>query len=126
VALTDADLRHYRQRLTEERARLMRALGRFTAAQADESEQDRAGDLTSMPFHPADLGTDTIDTEVDASIASRESAELAEIDAALDRLDRAPERFGIDENTGKPIPRERLELIPWARTVVAPERGDRK
>jgi RNA polymerase-binding transcription factor DksA len=69
-----------------------------------------------VPFHPADLGTDTINAEIDASNATRESAELAEIDAALERLYQTPEKFGIDENTNKPIPLERLEVIPWART----------
>jgi len=44
------------------------------------------------------------------------SRELEEIDAALERLYRTPERFGICEETGRPIPFERLEIIPWART----------
>jgi RNA polymerase-binding transcription factor DksA len=119
VALSDAELTHYRTRLLEERESLQRALDRFTDAESDESEQDRAGDLTKVPFHQADQGTDTIDVELDASIASRESAQIAEIDAALDRLDRTPELFGLDENTGDPIPAERLEIIPWARSIAA-------
>jgi RNA polymerase-binding transcription factor DksA len=69
-----------------------------------------------LPFHLADLGTDTMNAEMDASNATRESAELAEIDAALERLYQTPEKFGIDENTNKPISLERLEVIPWART----------
>jgi RNA polymerase-binding transcription factor DksA len=45
-----------------------------------------------------------------------EQRRLFEIDAALDRLHRAPERFGVCEDTGKDIPFERLDVIPWART----------
>jgi DnaK suppressor protein len=116
MPLTDAQRRHLEGRLQEERARLRRDLDRSLAAQEQEDEQDRAGDLTKYPFHPADLGTDTMDAELEASNETRMSGELAEIDAALDRLYRTPERFGICEATGRPIPFERLDLIPWART----------
>jgi DnaK suppressor protein len=95
---------------------LQRELDRPVAVQEQEDEQDRAGDLTRYPFHPADLGTDTMDAEREVSNETRMSGELAELDAALDRLYRRPERFGICEETGRPIPFERLDIVPWART----------
>ncbi len=116
MSLSDAQRRHLERRLQEERARLQRDLDRSLAAQEQEDEQDRAGDLTKYPLHPADLGTDTMDAELDVSNETRMSGELAEIDAALDRLYRTPERFGICEETGRPIPFERLDIVPWART----------
>lgn len=116
MALSAAQLKHFEKRLLEERATLQRELQRYTNAEAAEDEQEQSGDLTKMPFHPADLGTDTIDAEIQATNATRESAELAEIDAALERLYETPEKFGIDEITNKPIALERLEVIPWART----------
>ena len=91
-------------------------LARSDAERSGADEQERAGDLTSMPFHLADRGTDTMDEELDTSNATRISRELAEIDAALERLYRTPEQFGRCENTGRDIPFERLDLIPWART----------
>jgi DnaK suppressor protein len=115
MSLSDAQRRHLERRLQEERARLQRDLDR-SLVQEQEDEQDRAGDLTKYPFHVADLGTDTMDAELQASNETRMSGELAEIDAALDRLYRAPQRFGICEETGRPIPFERLDIIPWART----------
>jgi DnaK suppressor protein len=116
MSLSDAQRRHLERRLQEERARLQRDLDRSLAVQEQEDEQDRAGDLTKYPFHPADLGTDTMDAELDVSNETRMSGELAEIDAALERLYRTPERFGICEETGRPIPFERLDIVPWART----------
>jgi DnaK suppressor protein len=116
MSLTDKQRRHLEHRLQEERARLSRELDRSVADQSQADEQDRAGDLSALPFHLADLGTDTMDTELDASNATRMSRELAEVDAALERLYRAPERFGICEDTGRPIPFERLDVIPWARS----------
>jgi DnaK suppressor protein len=116
MPLTAEQLQHMEERLQEERARALRILNRSVAEHADESEQDQAGDLTSLPFHPADLGTDTMQAELDAVNATRVSRELAEIDAALERLYQTPEQFGICEETGAEIPYERLDLIPWART----------
>ena len=116
MALSAAQLKHFEARLLEERAALQQELLPYTNAEAAADEPDPSGDLSKMPFHPADLGTDTIDQEIDASNATRESVELAEIDAALQRLYSTPEKFGMDENTNKPISLERLEIIPWART----------
>jgi DnaK suppressor protein len=123
MSLTDDQRTHLEQRLREERARLQRELDRTIADQSQDDAKDRAGDLTDIPFHLADLGTDTMDAELDASNETRMSRELAEIDAALERLYRTPERFGICEDTGRPIPFERLDIVPWARTCEAAGAG---
>ena len=116
MALTDTQRNHIEQRLREERTRALGSLNRSLDENSSESEEEQAGDLTKMPTHQADLGTDTMQEELDASNATRISRELAEIDAALERLYSDPEHFGICEKTGAPIPWARLEIIPWART----------
>jgi DnaK suppressor protein len=82
------------------------------------NERDESGDLSVVPFHPADLGSDQQETDTGLSNATRASAELAEIDAALERLYAEPDSFGRDEASGAEIPFERLDLIPWARTRI--------
>jgi DnaK suppressor protein len=121
MPLTDQQRQHLERRLHEERDQITRILDRI---QNDQSTggRDRDGDLSDLPTHLADEGTDTFDAELDASNAARASEELREIDAALERLYRDPERFGICEETGELISFERLDLIPWARTC-GPERG---
>lgn len=116
MALTDSQRSHLEKRLREERERALRSLNRNVETSSKAAEEDRDGDLTNMPFHQADLGTDTMQEELDASNATRMSRELAEIDAALDRLYRDPKTYGVCEETGAPIPFERLDIIPWART----------
>lgn len=116
MALTDAQRGQLERRLQEERARTQRALDHSVDESSEESDQERSGDLTATPFHLADQGTDTMQAELDAWNATRMSRQLAEIDAALERLYRDPERFGTCEDTGGDIPFERLEVIPWART----------
>ncbi len=115
--MTEQHRKHLEKRLLEERQRAIEVLGRYATQHEDtESQQDEAGDLTKMPLHMADQGTDTMQQELDAVMVDRESRNLNEIDAALERLYHNPERFGLCEKTGKPIPFERLDIVPWART----------
>lgn len=118
MPLTEKQFDHLAKRLEEERARVQRDLGSFVDAESHSDMQDRSGDSSKFPTHPADLGTDVNDEEVDASIATRQTAELVLIDDAIDRMTRTPELYGICENTGEDIPFERLDIIPWARTTV--------
>jgi len=117
MSLSDDQRAHLEHRLLDERARVVTALGRLGERFA-ETEQDAAGDLSKMPLHPADEGTDEFDRELDAAEETRLSRELAAIDAALERLYQHPEQFGRDERTHEEIPFERLDVIPWARQRV--------
>jgi DnaK suppressor protein len=109
--------------LKDERERALRIINRGVDANADEAETGRDGDLSTIPFHLADRGTDTMQEELDAANATRVSNELAEIDAALERLYRNPEEFGKCEEGGEDIPFERLQVIPWARTCQQHQRS---
>lgn len=114
--LTDEQRRHLERRLQEERERARAILRRYDESEGRTGEEAGDGDLSHYPFHPADQGTDSFDQEMGAQLAQRASRDLEEIDAALQRLYEHPERFGVSETTGRPIPFERLDLIPWART----------
>jgi len=106
-------------RLHDERERVLKVLRRFEEDR-NSSGTEAAGDISDYPFHVADRGTDSFDQEMDMALAQRASRELEEIDDALRRFYEEPDRFGICENTGEPIPMERLDLIPWTRTCVTP------
>ena len=117
MPLTNAQREHLEQRLHEERDRVRRALARYSST-LDDTQQEASGDLSKVPFHPADEATDTFDRELDAQEVSRLTRELRAIDAALERLYQTPEKFGRDERTGADIPFERLDIIPWASTRI--------
>lgn len=119
MPLTTALRQQMERRLVEERAKIERSLNREVDNQSGATEQERAGDLSLMPLHQADVGTDMMRQELDASNAARMTRELAEIDVALERLYQHPEQFGVCEDTGADIPLERLRIIPWARTCRA-------
>ena len=77
---------------------------------------DATGDLSSMPIHMADLGTDNYEQEFALGLMDSERKLLREIDNALVRLEK--KTYGICEGTGKPISKARLEAQPWARYCV--------
>ena len=114
MALTPTQRKHLEARLLEERTRVVDALASYDRA-TRETLQQESGDLSAFPVHMADQGTATADQELEAVNAARETAELAEIDAALERLYKRPDEYGRCERSGKPIPFERLDLVPWAR-----------
>jgi DnaK suppressor protein len=116
VPLTQDQLHHLVRRLHDERARATDLLNRIVGDRSRESNRDATGDLTVMPFHMADLGTDAMNAELDESNATRASTEIAEIDAALERIHTSPEQFGRCANSGREIPFARLDMIPWAQT----------
>jgi RNA polymerase-binding transcription factor DksA len=116
MSLTVEQRTHLEHRLRDERARAVQLLNGIARERGEASQQEEAGDLTLMPFHAADLGTDTMNQELDESNATRASRELSDIDDALERLYKTPEKFGLCEDSGREIPFERLVVIPWART----------
>ena len=59
---------------------------------------------------------DTFEREKDLSILEQLEAELAELQAALQRVESGT--YGIDEVTGEPIDPERLDALPAARTNI--------
>jgi RNA polymerase-binding transcription factor DksA len=83
------------------------------------SENEDVSELSDYDQHPADMGTETFEREKDLSILEQLEAELAELQAALERVDNGT--YGIDEVTGEPIDPARLEVLPAARTNVDTE-----
>jgi DnaK suppressor protein len=114
--LTKQDLEHFRLLLLEKRAELLGDVNSIESEALKKSRLDAAGDLSSMPIHMADLGTDNFEQEFSLGLMASERKILSEINAALKRIDDGS--FGICEGTGDPIPRARLEANPWARYTI--------
>jgi DnaK suppressor protein len=98
----------YYDRLLELREQLMRQMNGL----AKESAQEIAG----YSLHMADSGTDNFDRDFALSLLSSDQDAVYEIEEALKRIEKST--YGICELTAKPIPKARLEAIPWARFTV--------
>ena len=109
-----------RRRLDTERERLQSMVSELRSETRQE-ENGQTGELSSYDQHPADSGSETFEREKDLSILEGLETELAEIEAALRRLDEGT--YGIDEVTGERIDPARLDARPEARTNIDTQRG---
>jgi len=114
--LTKAELEHFKKMLLEKRREILGNVMEFEDEALKKSRLDATGDLSSMPIHMADLGTDNYEQEFALGLLDSERKLLREIDAALERIENGT--YGICEGTGKKIPKARLEAQPWARYCV--------
>jgi DnaK suppressor protein len=106
-----------RELLARERRRIEEALGRLRREPDEE--------LSHLDQHPGDQATEVFEEERDEGFAERLHEELAAVERAERRLKEGT--YGISVESGRPIPDERLEAVPWAeRTQEEQERFDRR
>lgn len=74
------------------------------------------GDISHMPLHMADAGTDQYEQEANLGLMESERKTLEEIYEALKRF--ADGTYGVCLETGKPIGKGRLEYKPWAKYCI--------
>jgi RNA polymerase-binding protein DksA len=114
--LAAADIEQFKQMLLEKRREIVGNVNEMAGEALKKSRLDATGDLSSMPIHMADLGTDNYEQEFALGLMDSERKLLSEIDDAMKRIEHGT--YGICEGTGKPIPKARLQAQPWARYRV--------
>ena len=114
--LTKKDLKHYEDRLLEERKKLLGQLG-YLERTLNQTQRDSAGDLSAYSFHMADMGTDAMEREKTFLFASAEGRLLYSVTEALRRIYR--NEYGVCGSCGKDIGKARLEAIPHASLCVS-------
>ena len=107
-----------KQRLLElqsELERVRNGLGddqRFRAEEEEDFTEHDAGDLSQSLFT----------REVDATVEEQVGRRLQHVERALQKIEEGT--YGLSDDSGKPIPRGRLEAVPEAlRTVEEQERS---
>jgi len=110
--LSAAEIDRFRAILLAKRNEI---LGNVTSMESESLRRDRS-DLSNLPIHMADMGTDSYEIENTIGLMSSERKILVEIDDALSRIENGT--YGICEADDEPIPKARLRAIPWARYCV--------
>ncbi len=110
------DIEHFKNLLLEERKRVMEELEWVESNYIGKSRKDTTGGASRYSMHPADMGTDTSEEEKAYIIGSASGRVLADIDEALENLDK--EDFGVCVSCGQPIGRDRLEVVPYAKLCI--------
>ena len=103
-----AKWKKYYDILLDLRRRLMNQMG--------DLKKESAEEMTGYSMHMADSGTDNFDRDSALSLLSADQDAVYEIDEALKRIEE--DIYGICELTNKPIPKTRLNAVPWARYTV--------
>jgi RNA polymerase-binding transcription factor DksA len=114
--LSKKELDEYRTLLLAKRRQLVGML----SGMEDEALRSSGGNLSNMPVHMADMGSDVYEQDFTLGMAETERAILSEIDAALLRIEN--KTFGVCQMTGKPISKARLDAKPWAKYTIEAER----
>lgn len=113
--MNKTELEDFRQQLL----RLQQRLHGDVSGLAGEALHQRGGgdaNLSNVPLHMADLGSDNFEQENTLSLLQNEERTLSEIADALDRIDQG--RFGKCEECETAIPKARLKELPFARYCV--------
>ncbi len=80
------------------------------------TQRDASGDISAFTSHPADISTESDEREKVASLITRETEMLKELDAALERVRDAT--YGKCDTCGGDIPPARLQALPFATLCV--------
>jgi RNA polymerase-binding protein DksA len=107
--LSDEEIAYFRQRLLDKRSRL---LGN-TSTLNEEALEGASAELSHLPTHLADRGSESEGQEVLLEMMEGQEALIEAIDDALERIKEGA--YGFCEGSGEPITKARLEAVPWAR-----------
>jgi DnaK suppressor protein len=110
------ELTAYKERLLALRARLRGDVDKMADAALKKSRSEANGDLSSMPIHMADIGSDNFEQEFTLSLMENDGGTLASIEASLERIEDGT--YGLCEECGVKIPKSRLNAIPYATLCV--------
>lgn len=110
--LKPAELEKFRAILL---VKLTEITGNVTSMENEALRRERS-DLSNMPIHMADIGSDNFEIENTLGLMDCERKLLVEIYDALKRIEEG--KYGICENNGESIGKARLEVIPWARYCI--------
>jgi len=116
TSLISAEIEVFRLLLLKKRGEIIGSVNEMEDEALKKSRLDAAGDLSSMPIHMADIGSDTYQQELTIELANGERKMLKKIDEALGRINDGT--YGICQGTGQQISKARLEAKPWARYCV--------
>jgi RNA polymerase-binding transcription factor DksA len=113
-------LKAQRDLLTDARRKLA---GQATRLEDEANSLIEDGEMGDVQFDDESGEGDTmvVERERDLALSAQARQTIADIDAALARITSGT--YGYSEVSGRPIPRERLEAIPWATVLVEEKVG---
>jgi RNA polymerase-binding protein DksA len=113
---TDLDIDHFLDLLYAERERLEEELEQVRSSPTDVENAIPEEGEGGGEEDTADMASALMDKEMDLSVEDEIDDMLAQVDHALTKIEDGT--YGICDISGNPIPKSRLEAIPWASLTV--------
>ncbi len=110
------DMEVFRKRLLDHKKLLIGDVNHMKDETLSKSRMDASGDLSAMPLHMADIGSENYDQEFTLGLLEAEEQEVREIDEALKRIDN--KTYGKCEGCAIQITKSRLKAIPYSRLCI--------
>ena len=111
-----AETKVYKERLLALRSRLRGDVTQMADAALRKNRMEGASEISSMPIHMADLGSDNFEQEFTLSLMENEGETLDLIELALERIEDGT--YGQCDECGTKIPKARLNALPYAPLCV--------
>lgn len=111
-----ADLKLYKRRILALRSRLRGDVDQMADAVLEKTLSEANGDLSVMPIHMADIGTDNFEREFTLSLMESKDQTLDQIEEALERMEDGT--YGVCKKCERKIPKARLNAIPYTILCV--------
>jgi len=109
--LSDEEIAHFKEKLVEEKEKTEEEIENLKSSA--KSIQEEADDRqSSVDHHPGDVASDNQIKKTTFKLLEVQREKLQLIDVAFERIDSGT--YGICTVTGKPIQKERLEVMPYA------------
>lgn len=114
--MSTIDTDRFRTLLLEERERVQSAIANLREDHPGTLGEEVEEIQGTSDNHLGETATATLDREIDYTLEENSTQVLAEIDAALKRIEDGT--YGTCTNCGKAISPERLEAYPWASLCI--------
>jgi len=105
------EMKVYKERLLVVRARLRGDVSALANAALNKTRSEASGDLSAMPIHMADIGSDAYEQEFTLGLMENDEDTLGRIEAALERIEDGV--YGSCVECEGRIPKTRLNAIPY-------------
>ena len=113
--LAKSTLERLRRKLDEEEERLVAVIAEYDKVFTEVNLGSTSAEHSADP-NSADGGSLALELEMDLSVLENARELLSKVQAAQRRMDKG--KYGVCVVSGKAIPVERLEALPYATTLV--------
>lgn len=120
--MREEEIAQFKKLLLSIRERLVGKVDFMQEEALKKSRQDASGDLSNVPIHMADVGTDNYERDLMIELIQSGEQGLRDIDSALEKIEEGT--FGICEICRKKINKERMRAVPSASLCIDCQREE--